>query len=144
MERVRAEESEMVEIVRLEAVNKARWNGRVALRRFVTGVCTNTECPVCLSDFADGTPIWRLSCGHGGCASPSCLFNSLTNNAQKQFECPLCRCEFPMADPPAPAAESAAPPGAGRRERRPPRGGGAPAPTYRAHRESPWKGRLRG
>lgn len=99
----------MAEIVRLEAVNKARWNGRVALRRFVTGVCTNTECPVCLSDFADGTPIWRLSCGHGGCASPSCLFNSLTN-AQKEFECPLCRCEFPRADPPAPVAESDAPP----------------------------------
>lgn len=67
----------------------------------------NDSCPICLTDFEEGMKVWRLPCGHAGCAALRSGCNFLTmlrpgfelprptpqrpNPKPKEIACPYCR-----------------------------------------------------
>ncbi|KAK1973557.1 hypothetical protein LZ30DRAFT_610463 [Colletotrichum cereale] len=51
-----------------------------------TEVADARTCPVCLLDFAAGTAVARLPCGHVFCSA--CIEHWLSKHA---FTCPMCR-----------------------------------------------------
>ena len=106
-------ESELAEMKLLESTLTEKWKDKVKLVEYGDDKCINDECPVCLTEFVKESLIWKLSCGHGGCASRDCQFKRLLVG-NDLIKCPLCRtdhsCEVVTSTQTEVASSGPAPP----------------------------------